>query len=53
MKDKIHMRQKPGLYCWGWTYCGLDVCAKRTNRWDKVTCKNCLKIKRREENDKI
>ena len=45
---KIHMRQNPKLNGCGWTYCGLSQFHKRTNKWKKVTCKNCLKLKKNE-----
>ena len=45
--NKIHMNRKGNSL--GWTKChkGRDV--KRTNRWEKVTCKNCLKYRGKPE----
>ena len=37
------MRQNPRITGCGWTYCGLNKFQKRTNCWDKVTCRNCRK----------
>ena len=33
----------------GWTKCHKPKWVKRTSRWDKVTCKNCLKYKGKKE----
>lgn len=41
----IHMRQTVGLKGRGWTKCGNPQCFRRTNIWERVTCKNCLRCK--------
>lgn len=33
---------------WSPTACGLETESPMTERWDEVTCKNCLKIKNRK-----
>lgn len=43
---KIHMIQKRMLFGNGWTRCGKSRKMYRTNIWKRVTCKQCLKIKK-------
>ena len=50
--DKIHMRQRSGLFGEGWALCGKSMYAKRTHTWKRVTCKLCLRHKKPKEKRK-
>jgi len=50
-KSKMHMAQKINVYGEGWTRCHLSINAKRTNAWNKVTCKKCLKAQTSQEKE--
>lgn len=49
MELKIHMQQIEGILGRGWTRCERGIGNwKITNKWSKVTCKQCLKRKRKK-----
>lgn len=47
MTNKIHKEQKSKVYGFGWTLCEKRADLKISKDWEKVTCKNCLKLKKK------